>query len=169
MKSEEEGTRTVRKAAERKDTATLKSSYQQLENYQRRLELYLYIEMGNMILKSRKLVSEMGLVLQDWDKVHVHVILPFLQEKDRLWCSSVLTCHGQYSRNDGRADIKSMIGIRWILCPLQKGSLKRVSDLCYRVGKESEYQLHLVRIGTVFCWDEVYFICKSFVLVTIQS
>lgn len=65
MKSEEEGTRTVRKAAERKDTGTLKSSYQQLENYQRKLELYLYIEMGNMILKSRKLVSEMGLVLQD--------------------------------------------------------------------------------------------------------
>lgn len=56
MKSEEEGTRTVRKAAERKDTATLKSSYQQLENYQRKLELYLYIEMGNMILKSRKLL-----------------------------------------------------------------------------------------------------------------
>lgn len=65
MKSEEEGTRTVRKAAEKKDTVTLKSSYQQLENYQRKLELYLYIEMGNMILKSRKLVSEMGLVLQD--------------------------------------------------------------------------------------------------------
>lgn len=96
-----------------------------------------------------------------WNKTQFFSVwaLHRIQLWGELWWHCVLKRGGNHGSNYCWTYIETMVGIRWILSPLQVGSRKCQMQFCDRISPQNKRQLQVVWSWSILCRRIVNFIC----------